>query len=194
MGRSRMPSLALAGRCGWAAWALACAHPPHHKPADDSAAPDDTGPPEALCGGVPASLAVGTGDIDFRALTAGDGVTMIHGPQGGWHMLGSVQVTGMTPIIRVVFEVTHQRTAHVVASNTYQVQTIYEAETCTGVYPGMYGYLEVDGIVNGEADTPPELMAGDLVDFCMSAEDEDGRAASGCVEVTALADPADLAG
>ena len=54
------------------------------------------------CGGdeeedpvLPPSAELGTGENDFEAMDNGDEVIVIQGPQGGFHLLGSVRVTGV---------------------------------------------------------------------------------------------------
>jgi hypothetical protein len=46
----------------------------------------DAGPPE---------LEVGTGDGAFVALSNGDSLELIHGPQGGWHVIVSARMSGV---------------------------------------------------------------------------------------------------
>jgi hypothetical protein len=45
----------------------------------------------------PASVKVGTGELSFSPLTDGDDVEVVLGPQGGYHIYGSMQVTGIDP-------------------------------------------------------------------------------------------------
>lgn len=144
------------------------------------------------CFADPASVEVGTGDSDFEVIESGAAITMVHGPQGGWHMLGSVRTHNMSEIVRVHFTVTHDESGVVVADNTYNVATIYDEAACVGVYPGMYGYLDVRELATGERDSPAELMAYDTVSFCMTVTDEDARVAEACLDVTATPDPSDL--
>jgi hypothetical protein len=134
---------------------------------------------------------VGTGDLNFESLEDGSPVTMVHGPQGGWHMLGSVQVGQTEPIVRVHYIIETVETGVVIADNTYQVQLVSTGE-CSGYFPGMYGYLDVTDLAVGEADTPPELLAYDAVRMEMSVEDTQGRLGSATIEVIATPDPADL--
>src|SRR6185436_3266908 len=42
-----------------------------------------------------ASADIGTGEYEWVDLSEGDDVTMVHGPQGGWHILGSVRIDDM---------------------------------------------------------------------------------------------------
>ncbi len=135
---------------------------------------------------------VGTGEREFEPLEPNDGVVMVHGPQGGWHMLGSMRATHMTEIVAAHFIITHVDSGVVVADNTYRVATVYDEDLCMGYYPGMYGYLYVEDLKDGELDTPPELMAYDTVEFCMTVTDQDDRVESDCRMVVALPDPSDL--
>ena len=144
------------------------------------------------CLQAPHLVEVGTGERDFQTLAQGDQVVMVHGPQGGWHMLGSMQATHMTEIVSAHFVITHLDSGVVVADNTYRVATVYDSETCVGYYPGMYGYLYVEPLADGEADTPPELMAYADVEFCMEVTDQEDRVESDCRVVVAVPDPIDL--
>jgi hypothetical protein len=135
---------------------------------------------------------VGTGEREFEILAEGDSVVMVHGPQGGWHMLGSMRATNMTEILSVHFTITHLSSGVVVADNTYRVATVYDPDLCMGYYPGMYGYLYVEPLAEGENDTPPELMAYSNVQFCMEVTDQDERVARDCRTVVAVPDPIDL--
>jgi hypothetical protein len=44
---------------------------------------------------VPLEGLLGTGDWEWEALESGDEIPVIQGPQGGFHLLGSVRVSGM---------------------------------------------------------------------------------------------------
>jgi hypothetical protein len=123
------------------------------------------------CFDVAPTVQVGTGEREFETLDSGEQVVMVHGPQGGWHMLGSMLANNMTEIVSAHFTITHLATGVVVADNTYRVATVYDGDNCSGYYPGMYGYLYVEELAEGEADTPPELMAYADVEFCMVVTD-----------------------
>ncbi|MBO85460.1 MAG: hypothetical protein CL927_08885 [Deltaproteobacteria bacterium] len=148
--------------------------------------------PGAGCFSVDPAVEVGTGEREFVTLEDGQGVTMVHGPQGGWHMLGSMQAAHMTEIVAAHFVITHLPTGVVVADNTYRVATVYDEDNCMGYYPGMYGYLYVEDLASGDLDTPPELMAYDEVQFCMTVTDQEEREEHDCRTVVALPDPIDL--
>lgn len=55
----------------------------------------------AACGGDedlgPPAATLGTGDTSFEPLSDGGSIFVIQGPQGGFHLLGSVLVSGIEP-------------------------------------------------------------------------------------------------
>jgi hypothetical protein len=159
--------------------------------ADPNCGSNPTGEDPEGCEEEELLVEVGTGDLEFEPLEDGAPVTMVHGPQGGWHMLGSVQVGQTEPIVRVHYTIETVETGVIIADNTYQVQLVSTGE-CGGYFPGMYGYLDVTDLAVGEADTPPELLAYDAVRMAMSVEDTRGRLGSATIEVIATPDPADL--
>ena len=156
---------------------------------DADADVDDTGGLDCL--NRTPRLEVGTGETTFEALEEGASVVMVHGPQGGWHMLGSVRTHNMEPIIEVHYTITDQESGVRVSDNTYRVAVVNDGE-CTGYYPGMYGYLEVSGLHTAEATRPPELLGFNTVVMTMDVTDYGGRTASTSLQVTAQPDPVDL--
>ena len=89
-----------------------------------------------------------------------------------------------------------------VSDNNYRLAVISDGE-CAGYYPGMYGYLSVSELYDGDLDTPPELLGGDVLKMTISVNDcltwmEDAgdcvreqRWATQEVEVMAVLDPID---
>lgn len=45
----------------------------------------------------PLLIELGTGEWDWEPLDSGDEIPVIQGPQGGFHLLGSVRVSGLEP-------------------------------------------------------------------------------------------------
>lgn len=162
---------------------------------DDSGgtpAGDDTGEvTETGCAANEPRIEVGTGASAFEDLSPGDPVVMVHGPQGGWHLLGSVRAWNMTDVVQIHFLVTVEETGAVVADNSLYVQMI-RREECLGEYPGMYAYLNVTDLADGELDTPPELLSYETLVFEATVTDQDGRVAESSVTITATPDPVDL--
>ncbi len=167
----------------------------------DKAGPatQDTGPPpdtavvcveEDPCLCEPPALQVGTGDDTFSPLSDGDPVMMVHGPQGGWHMLGSVRVHHTTDIVRIHFVIATEAGV-VVADNQLNVLLVAEPD-CAGSYPGMYAYIDVSELVDGDLDTPPELLAYASLDMTATVVDQDGREVTETVRIVATPDPSDV--
>ncbi len=132
------------------------------------------------CSTLPPSLEIGTGESSFETLEEGDSLVMVHGPQGGWHMLGSIYLQNTGPVVELDFKIYDQESSVVVSDNHYRVGLVMETE-CAGFYPGMYGYLNVAGLATGELDTPPELLGGNtlrmemVANDCTSSQEEAGQ-------------------
>ena len=151
----------------------------------------DSGTPELGCFANPPSIEIGSGESEWVTLGEGDAVTMVHGPQGGWHMLGSVWATNVEQIVEIDFIITVEETGAVVSDNDYRVALVPDGE-CAGYFPGMYGYLAVSDIAQGELDTPPELLAYQNLVMSMTVTDAYGRTASAERTVLAEPDPIDV--
>ena len=57
-----------------------------------------------------------------------------------------------------------------ISDNNYRVAMIMEEE-CVGYYPGMFGYLNVSELEDGERNTPPELLEDTKVRFEIQTND-----------------------
>ncbi len=168
--------------------ALACrggGPAPSPSPADDTAPAVDTG-----CAAAGPSLEVGGGAVTFEPLDELAEAVMVHGPQGGWHVLGSARVWNTTPIVRLNYTITVERSGARVSNNDLYVQLVPD-EPCAGVYPGMFGYLDVSALADGDRDTPPELLVGEVLVLAMRATDEAGVTVEGALRVRAVPDPID---
>jgi len=143
------------------------------------------------CGSEGARIEIGTGTSSFESIAESDPVIMVHGPQGGWHMLGSIRAWNTTPIIRIAYSILAIEEDVFISDNNYHVMLAMDEE-CSGYYPGMYGYLDVSPLAQGELDEPAELLSYSSVEMSMSIEDQDGQIASKSITVTAVPDPADV--
>lgn len=151
---------------------------------------DDTGV-TVTCEDLPPRVEIGTGETDFQTLAPLEPVVMVHGPQGGWHMLGSVRVHSMDPIIEVHFTVHDEESGTEVSDNTYRVAVVMDGE-CSGFYPGMYGYIDVSDMATETATRPPEVLGYRTVILTMEVTDYSGRSVTEQLRVTAQPDPIDL--
>lgn len=158
---------------------------------------------EEVCTERTPDLFVGTGERVFEPLEVNEEVVMVHGPQGGWHMLGSIRLTNINPIVEIDFTITDIESGMIVSSNYYRVGLLME-DDCSGYYPGMYGYMNVQDLTIDDMNTPPELLGGHELRMemrsndCTASQNEQGlcvredRWAQGSIQVTAALDPIDI--
>jgi len=145
----------------------------------------------------PSSVIVGTGEETWAYLPEGAPLTMVHGPQGGWHILGSAwvsyteEVVDLHFVVSVVDELDEDGAEVVVGENRYTVRLL-PAVDCIGYYPGMFVYLNIEALIDGELNTPPELLGGRSLRLWMAMEDSEGRQAVDERIVTAALDPQDV--
>ncbi len=169
-------------------------------PVDDSGgsppeSTDDTGSgpspdPDVPCGEGEPSVVIGTGDEEFVPLTGGDPVTMVHGPQGGWHILGSLRTRHMHPLLDVSYTINSPTHDEIVSLNTYRVLST-EGDDCSATFVGMYGYLIGLPGEFGEAHIP-DLLGGLTLEIKMEIRDLNGVELSGTMDVLAELDPIDI--
>ncbi len=145
---------------------------------------------DAACACATPTIEVGNGSTTFQTVTEGALATMVHGPQGGWHIEAAVRTGNMVPIISIRYTIDTVPEGVRVSDNAYRVQVLPEGD-CGGYYPGMYGYLQFSELASGEADTPPELLGGKGLLLTMEVTDFEGRTASDTLTVTAALDPID---
>lgn len=146
---------------------------------------------DPVCRCEEASVTIGTGEFVWEDLGDDAPLTMVHGPQGGWHMLGSARVCGTRSVVTIHFTITHDESETIVSDNTYRVALVSDPGGCCGHYPGMYGFLGVQELAEGELNTPPELLACAPVTLKMEVTDSGGRQLVTTTSVTAVPDPAD---
>ena len=165
---------------------LACSGP------DDDSGADDTG-----CGG--SALFLGSSAFDADGLPiwidmpAGSDQTMVHGPQGGWHLLAAADVRNTESIVTLTLTVDWVARSARISSQLFRVLLV-EHENCGGYFPQMYAILDVAALVDGERDTPPELLAGETLRVELTAEDGAGTVVTDRRDVVAALDPMDEAG
>jgi hypothetical protein len=80
---------------------------------------NDTADPS--CFGDAPALTIGSGEYEWVDLSQQSPVTMVHGPQGGWHMLGSARIDHTEPIVRIYFTIKVKDFGVVIADNFYIV-------------------------------------------------------------------------
>lgn len=150
------------------------------------------------CFDVPAAVAVGGSELDAEgrplwvAMPEGSAQTMVHGPQGGWHLLVSADTDHTEDI--VTLDVSVLWPAHddaLLSYGSFKVMLVPHEDDCGGTFAGMLAILDVTALAEGDRDTPPELLAGETVLVRIDATDVDGRTARDEVSVVAALDPVD---
>lgn len=156
----------------------------------------DTAP--LACEDRPASVAIGGSGTDelqrpiWTEMPEGSEQTMVHGPQGGWHILASADVQSTDDIVTIEYAISWPAQGDVQLSyGSFRVMLVPDAR-CGGYYAGMLGILDVSAVASGEADTPPELLAGETLTLSMDIVDLNGLTASDAVNVIAALDPDDV--
>ncbi len=125
-------------------------------------------------------------------MPAGSEQVMVHGPQGGWHILGAADVRHAGDIVTLQYAITWPASDVRLSYGNFKVMLVPHDDGCGGTYAGMLGVLDVSDVKSGDADTPPELLAGETLTVSMDAEDLAGRTAHHEVSVIAALDPADM--
>jgi hypothetical protein len=144
----------------------------------------------AACTQEPAgpSLEIGTGDAEFEPLMDGDDAVVIQGPQGGFHLLGSLRATGIEPgDTDNVFDednptmhfTVREDGERVDGSNAF-IQGLDNAGRGVSEVVGRFVFLDI------QAD---EQLVGSVVTLRMELTDVNGIALIDEVELNAVASP-----
>lgn len=128
------------------------------------------------------------GDAPDEPWSEGDGIVMVHGPQGGWHLSLGVQVVDPDPLVFLDIEV--QAEGALVVDNVYEL-TLSDHDGCTGAREDLYGFLDVSALAETPEQTPPVLLAGRPLEVSLEVWTSTGTA-SDTVELLAVPDPRDV--
>lgn len=174
-------------------------------PPDETDVETDTDVPDP-CLDSPAVITVGTGEDDFIALTAGQDLEMVHGPQGGWHQTTAVRIENTTQFVRLRVTLTDVASGAVVSDYPFNVALTPDplgAWTCSGTHVNMLSILDfsaVDPDTGGPGDSGDTDAQGDEwlalcgkdLDIAITAELPDGEPlGSATVRVKSQPDPSD---
>lgn len=84
---------------------------------DDTPVETDTDPPGDPCLTTPAVIEFGTGESEFTAVTSGQMLRMVVGPQGGSHLTAAVRIHHSTELVRLAVTMTDVATGMSVNDN-----------------------------------------------------------------------------
>lgn len=147
---------------------LGSACPP--PPGGDAPGDDDGHDGAVDCEDPAPQLAVGTGSEAFEGLEEGGEVTIWRGPQGGWHVYGSLVAAHLDPFVDIWFSIHDVPSATLVSEQSFRVQ-LHQPDECHGENVGMLGIFDpgLYGPLQGGDPTltPCDLFAGHALDLRM---------------------------
>jgi len=133
-------------------------------------------------------LAFGTGERTFEALTDGDDGVVIQGPQGGHHLLGSIQVAGVVPgTDGDLSDPDNPTTAFTVSRGDEELSAFTYAQGLAE--SGTFGVYQLMGrllVLNINDDTD---VLGDTLSVHVDVTDADGVTLSADVDLFAVPAP-----
>lgn len=160
----------------------------------------DSDDSEPSCEGLEPSLSLGTGEFHFEAIDDGDAVTLVNGPQGGWHVWTSGLLTGLGPVVSVLATLVDEQSAIPIAGSDDLPVTLdlsepgtgtFAPDTCAASFFGLFAYID-DAQPMGE-DSYLDLICmleGRPLSFSAKVTDEaSGAVVTDSVRVRARLDP-----
>jgi len=142
------------------------------------------------------TVELGTGEEDYVPLEDGDTLTMVHGPQLGWHFITALQAYQSEEIMWYEVSGYDVETGELVCQHgTAPVNQRLEAvDECRGTFLNIYCYTLIpmaDALVDGDCDTPPETLVDRELRFELQFRDETDRSAADELLVIAAPDSDD---
>ena len=110
------------------------------EPADGS----DTGGPEG-CLADDLGLSLGTGVLEYSPVSENDDITIVHGPQGGWHIDVAGRLSNTGQEVSIAPTVTLLETGDQLAGDqnpSLQAIVDYDADACTGDFFGLRAFID----------------------------------------------------
>jgi len=162
-------------------------------PGDDDDDDDDTVTATHTCHDTPMALSVGTGLDMFEPLNPSDEITVVHGPQGGWHIDIGGEVTGTTDLVEVSSTITVVSTGDVIAGDQQPTRIAlfgWDESSCTGTFFGITTY--VDDIPSTDQEFVCGLEAETLeIELTVTDLSAPSKTITETLEVTMALDPVD---
>lgn len=143
----------------------------------------------STCGDALPVVALTPGQDTTVDLADGDEIMMVHGPQGGWHVEVGLRVTDPDP--RITLDLSVDALGEQVVFNHYEMR-LTNHDGCTGVREGLFGFLDMSALAQGDADTPPELLVGEELTVTAEVTGQTGTATTQVV-LLGVPDPKDVA-
>lgn len=148
-----------------------------------------------LAGGI--SVDPGTGPDAFVALSSGDEVTLVHGPQGGWHIDVAGMVSNTEELVQVDATFVDTSSGTLVAGDQTGVRQAlvgWDDTGCSGTFYGVRTF--VDDIAANVTQADICALEGAELELTLTVtalEGDPPAVAEVTTMVTAVLDPADVA-
>ncbi|MCK6526274.1 hypothetical protein L6R50_01500 [Myxococcota bacterium] len=112
-------------------------------------------------------IAGGTGEQAFVPVADGDAIEIIRGPQGGWHIVGSVRVANLSEFVTIDFTLTDVESGTEVSVQRSQTSLFAPYDDCIGEKLGLLGVFDpalIAPLQGGDNTlTPCDLFGGHTV-------------------------------
>jgi hypothetical protein len=101
---------------------------------------------------------IGTGEQAYAPID--DELTIVSGPQGGWHVLGAARICDLGPTATVQFEATRLSDGLIVGRSGPVTKPLIPLDSCCYGVSDVFTYLNIDGEAR-----PDLVLEGELVRF-----------------------------
>jgi hypothetical protein len=141
-------------------------------------------------------VAIGNGESCHDAFPTEGCVTMVHGPQGGWHIWISFETQTFRNVVAYEIDIVDVASGESLIkddADSARVAILPSEDECVYSYPGIFGYLNqlsnLPGFEFDADDTPPELLCNSELDISITITDTDGREVTSTHRAIASGDP-----
>lgn len=141
--------------------------------------PPSPEPPPPLC---PTALLIGDGETPFRAREEREQATIVHGPQGGFHVETSLWASGLSTPWEVSITALFQ--GMIISDQTLFIEPMPALDPCAAVLARALAIFDVHEITS---DTPAELLAGQTITIAATVTGEEGDTVSAEIDLIGVA-------
>ena len=136
-------------------------------------------------------IEVGNGEQEHVTIADGTVVTMVHGPQGGWHVWVSFRAHGLGDIVSDRVSLTDVTAGNVLISDYTHSEALVGSSysECSGDCYGKFAYLPADDPDTADVDeSPPAYRSGHEFLLAVTATDLYDATLTASASVSVIAD------